>query len=110
MLDVIGQDDIKTARAKGLSTFKIMFKHALRNAIIPVVTALGPIIAGILTGSFVVEKVFAINGIGKYFISSITARDYPLIMGTTIFFAALLIACNYVVDLLYGVIDPRIKM
>ncbi|WP_102410692.1 ABC transporter permease subunit [Beduinella massiliensis] len=110
MLDVIGQDYIKTARAKGLSTFKIMFKHALRNAIIPVVTALGPIIAGILTGSFVVEKVFAINGIGKYFISSITARDYPLIMGTTIFFAALLIACNYVVDLLYGVIDPRIKM
>lgn len=73
------------------------------------VTALGPIIAGILTGSFVVEKVFAINGIGKYFISSITARDYPLIMGTTIFFAALLIACNYVVDLLYGVIDPRTR-
>ena len=110
MLDVIGQDYIKTARAKGLSTFKIMFKHALRNAIIPVVTALGPMIAGILTGSFVVEKVFAINGIGKYFISSISARDYPLIMGTTIFFAALLIACNYVVDLLYGIIDPRIKM
>lgn len=110
MLDVTGQDYIKTARAKGLSTFKIMFKHALRNAIIPVVTSLGPIIAGILTGSFVVEKVFAINGIGKYFISSISSRDYPLIMGTTIFFAVILIACNYVVDLLYGIIDPRIKM
>ena len=110
MLDVTGQDYIKTARAKGLSTFKIMFKHALRNAIIPVVTSMGPMIAGILTGSFVVEKVFAINGIGKYFISSITSRDYPLIMGTTIFFAVLLIACNYVVDLLYGIIDPRIKM
>ena len=87
-----------------------MFKHALRNALIPVVTSMGPMIAGILTGSFVVEKVFAINGIGKYFISSITSRDYPLIMGTTIFFAVLLIACNYVVDLLYGIIDPRIKM
>ena len=110
MLDVTGQDYIKTARAKGLSTFKIMFKHALRNALIPVVTSMGPMIAGILTGSFVVEKVFAINGIGKYFISSITSRDYPLIMGTTIFFAVLLIACNYVVALLYGIIDPRIKM
>lgn len=110
MLDVTGQDYIKTAHAKGLSTFKIMFKHALRNALIPVVTSMGPMIAGILTGSFVVEKVFAINGIGKYFISSITSRDYPLIMGTTIFFAVLLIACNYVVDLLYGIIDPRIKM
>lgn len=110
MLDVTGQDYIKTARAKGLSTFKIMFKHALRNALIPVVTSMGPMIAGILTGSFVVEKVFAINGIGKYFISSITSRDYPLIMGTTIFFAVLLIACNYVVDLLYGIIDPRSKM
>lgn len=110
MLDVTGQDYIKTARAKGLSTFKIMFKHALRNAILPVVTALGPLIAGILTGSFVVEKVFAISGIGKYFISSISSRDYQLIMGTTIFFAVLLIGCNYVVDLLYGVIDPRIKM
>lgn len=110
MLDVTGQDYIKTARAKGLSTFKVMFKHALRNAILPVITALGPIIAGILTGSFVVEKVFAIAGIGKYFIGSISARDYPLIMGTTIFFAVLLIFCNYVVDLLYGIIDPRIKL
>ena len=110
MLDVVSQDYIITARAKGLSTGKIMFKHALRNAIIPVVTSLGPTIAGILTGSFVVEKVFAIDGIGKYFISSISSRDYPLIMGTTIFYGALLIMCNYVVDLLYGLIDPRIKM
>lgn len=110
MLDVIGQDYIKTARAKGLSTPKIMFKHALRNASIPVVTSLGPLIAGILTGSFVVEKVFAINGIGRFFVNSITARDYPLIMGTTIFYALLLIGCNYLVDLAYGIIDPRIKM
>ena len=110
MLDVIGQDSIKTARAKGLSTPKIMFKHALRNASIPVVTSLGPQIAGILTGSFVVEKVFAINGIGRFFVNSITARDYPLIMGTTIFYALLLIGCNYLVDLAYGLIDPRIKL
>ena len=110
MLDVTGQDYIRTARAKGLSSFKVMFKHALRNAILPVVTALGPMVAGILTGSFVVEKVFAITGIGKFFISSISSRDYALIMGTTVFFAVLLIFCNYVVDLLYGIIDPRIKL
>ena len=110
MLDVTGQDYIRTAKAKGLSGFKIMFKHALRNALIPVVTSLGPTVAGILTGSFVVENVFAINGIGRFFIQSISSRDYPLIMGTTIFFAVLLIACNYVVDLLYGIIDPRIKL
>lgn len=110
MLDVVGQDYIMTAQAKGLSNVKIYVKHALRNALIPVVTSLGPLIAGILTGSFTIEKVFAINGIGKYFISSINARDYTLIMGTTIFFGVILIFCNYVVDLMYGVIDPRIKM
>ena len=110
MLDVVGQDYSMTAQATGLSSPKLYIKHALRNALIPVVTSLGPMIAGILTGSFTIEKVFAINGIGKYFISSINARDYTLIMGTTIFFGAILIACNYVVDLLYGVIDPRIKM
>lgn len=110
MLDVVGQDYIMTAQAKGLSNVKIYVKHALRNALIPVVTSVGPLIAGILTGSFTIEKVFAINGIGKYFISSINARDYTLIMGTTIFFGVILIACNYVVDLMYGVIDPRIKM
>jgi len=110
MLDVTGQDYIKTARAKGLSTFKVMFKHALRNAILPVITALGPMVAGILTGSFVVERVFAIAGVGKYFIASISSRDYPLIMGMTIFFATLLIFCNYLVDLLYGIVDPRIKL
>jgi oligopeptide transport system permease protein len=110
MLDVTNQDYIRTARAKGLSSFKVMFKHALRNAIIPVITALGPMIAGILTGSFVVERVFAIAGIGRYFVTAVNSRDYGLIMGSTIFFAALLIFCNYVVDLLYGVIDPRIKL
>jgi oligopeptide transport system permease protein len=110
MLDVTHQDYIRTARAKGLSSFKVMFKHALRNAIIPVITALGPMIAGILTGSFVVERVFAISGIGRYFVSAVNSRDYSLIMGCTIFFAVLLIFCNYIVDLLYGIIDPRIKL
>jgi oligopeptide transport system permease protein len=110
MLDVTGQDYIRTAKAKGLPTYKIMLKHALRNALIPVVTSLGPMVAGILTGSFVVERVFSIAGIGKYFISSISSRDYPLIMGTTIFYAILLIICNYIVDMLYGIIDPRIKL
>jgi oligopeptide transport system permease protein len=110
MLDVTNQDYIRTAYAKGLSTAKVMLKHALRNAVIPVVTALGPLVAGILTGSFVVEKVFAISGVGKFFIASISSRDYSLIMGTTVFFAVLLIFCNYAVDLLYGIIDPRIKL
>lgn len=110
MLDVTGQDYIKTARAKGLSNVVVIFKHAFRNAVLPVITALGPMVAGILTGSFVVEKVFAIAGVGKYFVGAIGSRDYPLIMGTAILYAVLLIFCNYVVDLLYGVIDPRIKM
>ena len=110
MLDVVGQDYIRTAYAKGLSTPVVLLKHALRNSILPVITALGPLIAGILTGSFVVEKVFVISGIGKFFIGSISARDYSLIMGTTVFFAVLLIFCNYIVDLLYGIIDPRIKL
>ena len=110
MLDVVGMDYIKTARAKGLPWSKIVFKHALRNAVIPVVTALGPTVAGILTGSLVVEKVFGIKGIGQFFTNSVSARDYPLIMGTTIFFSALLIASNFLVDIAYGIIDPRIKM
>ena len=86
-----------------------MFKHALRNALIPVVTSMGPMIAGILTGSFVVEKVFAINGIGKYFISSITSRDYPLIMGTTIFLATLMVIMTLLSDIVYKIVDPKIS-
>ncbi len=110
MLDVIGQDYVRTARAKGLSDFMVIFKHALRNSIQPVVTYLGPLTAGILTGGFVVEKIFTIPGLGSYFISSITNRDYPVIMGTTIFLAALVIMMNLIVDVLYGLIDPRIQM
>ena len=109
MLDVLGQDYIRTARAKGLQPFFVLFKHALRNSIIPVITYLGPAIAGILTGGFVVEKIFSIPGLGQYFINSITARDYPMVMGTTIFLAALVIMMNFLVDILYSVIDPRIK-
>lgn len=110
MLDVLGQDYMRTARAKGISQFKSLFKHALRNAVLPIITYLGPMLAYILTGSFVVEKIFTIPGLGSQFISSITDRDYPLIMGTTIFLAFLLITMNVVVDIAYKIIDPRIKL
>lgn len=109
MLDVLGQDYIKTARSKGLLERKVLYKHAMRNSIIPVVTYLGPLTAGILTGGFVIEKIFTIPGMGKFFVESITNRDYPLVMGTTVFYSALLILMNLIVDLMYGVIDPRIK-
>ena len=110
MLDAINQEYIKTARAKGLKNKKIIFKHALRNALIPVITYLGPQIAFTLCGGFVVEKVFSIPGLGRYFISSIQNRDYPLIMGTTIFLAAFIIMMNLIVDLLYKLVDPRINL
>ena len=109
MLDVLGQDYIKTARAKGLPERKVLYKHALRNAMLPVITYLGPLLAGIITGSFTIEKIFTIPGLGKFFIDAISARDYPMIMGTTIFYGFFLLAANLVVDLLYGVVDPRIK-
>ena len=110
MLDVLGADYIKTARAKGISNKRIIWRHAVRNAIMPVVTVLGPITAGILTGGFVVENIFAIPGMGKYFVQSVQQTDYFLISGTTILYGGLLIACNLVVDLVYGFIDPRVKL
>lgn len=110
MLDVLGQDYMRTAKAKGLSQFISLFKHALRNAILPVVTYLGPLLAYTVTGSFIVEKIFTIPGLGSEFIGSITGRDYPLIMGTTIFLATLMVAMNVVVDIAYKFIDPRIKL
>ena len=110
MLDVLGQDYIKTARAKGLSQGKILWRHALRNAVMPVVTVMGPIIASVLTGSFVVESIFNVPGLGKYFVQSIRDLDYTMTSGTTVFYGALLIFCSLVVDLLYGVIDPRVKL
>ena len=110
LLDVMGQDYMRTARAKGVSSVKILFKHALRNAILPVITYVGPMLAGLMTGSFVVEKIFSIPGLGRDFVSAITNRDYMMIMGTTILLATLVIVANVVVDILYKIIDPRIKL
>lgn len=110
MLDVLGQDYMRTAKAKGLSQQVSIFKHALRNAILPVVTYVGPMIAYTLVGSFIVEKIFTIPGLGGQFISSISARDYTVIMGTTIFLATLMIVMNVIVDIVYKIIDPRISL
>ncbi|KAF0815601.1 MULTISPECIES: ABC transporter permease [unclassified Cytobacillus] len=110
MLEVLTQDYIKTAKAKGLSPVKIVFKHALRNALLPVVTVMGSLAASILTGTFVIEKIFAIPGMGKYFVESINTRDYPVIMGTTVFYSSILIIMLFLVDIAYGVLDPRIKL
>ena len=110
LLDVMGQDYIRTAKAKGLSSFMTLFKHALRNALLPVIAYVGPMLASLMTGSFVVEKIFFFFFLGREFVSSITNRDYTMIMGTTIILAALVIAANVLVDILYKVIDPRIKL
>lgn len=110
LLDVMGQDYIRTAKAKGLSNFKILFKHALRNAVLPVVTYVGPMLASLMTGSFVVEKIFTVPGLGRDFVSAINQRDYTLIMGTTIVLATLIITANVIVDILYKIIDPRINL
>lgn len=110
MLDVLGQDYIRTARAKGVSAGKIIFGHALKNSLIPVITYLGPMLAYIVTGSLVVEQIFAVNGIGRAFVSSITDRDYPLIMGTTIVLATLIVVMNLISDIMYKVVDPRITL
>jgi len=110
MVEVLTQDYIRTAKAKGLSPLKIIVKHALRNALMPVITVLGTLVASILTGSFVIEKIFAIPGMGKYFVESINQRDYPVIMGTTVFYSVILIVMLFLVDLAYGLLDPRIKL
>lgn len=110
MLDVLGQDYMRTARAKGVGQTKRLFKHALRNAILPVITYVGPMLAYTMTGSFVVEKIFTIPGLGSEFIGSITNRDYTVIMGTTIFLATIMVIMNVIVDILYKIVDPRIKL
>lgn len=110
MLDAISQDYIRTARAKGLKTRAVLFKHALRNSLIPVITYLGPLTASIITGSLVVEQIFNIPGLGRYFTSSILNRDYPIIMGTTIVLAALIVVMNLIVDIAYKIVDPRINL
>lgn len=110
MLEVLRQDYIRTARANGLSEFKVVAKHAVKNALIPVVTYIGPMIAAILTGSFVIEKIFAVPGMGRYFIESIGNRDYTTIMGMTVFYAIFYIIMILLVDFAYSLIDPRIKL
>jgi len=110
MLDVLSQDYIRTAKAKGVSSVKVIFGHALKNSLIPVITYFGPMLAYIVTGSLVVEKIFAVPGIGRTFVSSITDRDYPVIMGTTIVLSALIVVMNLVGDILYKVVDPRINL
>ena len=110
MLDVLGQDYIRTAKAKGVSGAKIIFGHALKNSLIPVITYFGPMLAYIVTGSLVVERIFAVPGIGRAFVSSITNRDYPMVMGTTIVLAVLIVVMNLVSDILYKVVDPRINI
>ena len=110
MLEVLGQDYIRTAYAKGLRERSVVYIHALKNAVIPVITYLGPLTAGILTGSFVVEQVFGVPGLGTFFVTSITNRDYTTIMGVTIFYSALLVFFNLIADICLGFIDPRIKL
>lgn len=110
MLEVLGQDYIRTAKAKGLSRWKVLYRHAFRNAIMPVVTALGVSAANLVVGSFIIEKIFGIPGLGKYLVVSIQNRDYSVILGITIFYSIILIGMNFVVDMLYIVIDPRISI
>ena len=110
LIEVLKSDYIRTAKAKGLSGKTIIFKHALRNSLIPVVTYLGPLVASVLTGSFVVEKIFAIPGLGNEFTLSITNRDYTSLLGVTAFYCTLIVICNLLVDIVYVLIDPRIKL
>ncbi len=110
MLEVVHQDFIKVAKAKGLSTFQIVWRHQIRNAILPVVTLLGPITAAILTGTFVIESIYAVPGMGKYYVLGIQNLDYSQILGLTVFYGAFLVMANFAVDIVYGFIDPRIRV
>ncbi|HEV8341393.1 MAG TPA: ABC transporter permease [Candidatus Binatia bacterium] len=109
LLETLGEDFIRTARAKGLRETVVILKHALRNSLIPTLTVLGPLVAALITGSFVIEYVFAVPGMGRFFITAVTDRDYPMIMGVTLIYTALLVSANFLVDLFYSVLDPRIK-
>ena len=110
VIEVIDLDHVRTARAKGLSEMRVRLRHVLRNALLAVVTYFGPLLAVLLTGSFVVEQIFAIPGIGRFFVTAVTNRDYPLVMGVTLLYAVLVVAANLAVDLLYGWLDPRIRL
>jgi ABC-type dipeptide/oligopeptide/nickel transport system permease component len=109
LVETFGEDFVRTARAKGLKESAVIAKHALANSLIPVLTVMGPLIATLLTGSFVVEYVFAIPGMGRFFITAVTDRDYPLIMGVTLVYTAILVGANFLVDVLYAYVDPRIR-
>lgn len=110
MLEVISQDFIKTAKAKGLSSMEITFKHQIRNAIIPILTLLGPMITSVLMGTFVIEKIFALPGLGQHFINSITGLDYTVTLGLIIFYGVFMVFANFLVDIAYGIADPRIRI
>jgi len=110
LLDVLSSDYIRTARAKGLSEFKILLRHVLKNSIYPIVSVMGPLIAGLVTGSFVIEFIFSIPGMGRFFITAVTNRDYPLIMGVTLVYAVLIVIANIIVDMVYGWLDPRVSV
>lgn len=110
MLEVVNQDYIKTAKAKGLSKFRIVCKHQIRNAIMPIITIMGPVVASILTGTFVIESIFAIPGMGRYYVESISGNDYTMVLGMTVFYGVFLVIANMIVDILYGFVDPRIRV
>lgn len=110
MLDVLGQDYIRTAKVKGIGKYNLVIHHCLRNALLPVVTVLGPVSAVLMTGTFAVEHIFSIPGLGKYFVDSVQSNDYPVIVGTTLFFGVFLVICNLIVDILNSFIDPRLKL
>jgi oligopeptide transport system permease protein len=110
MLEVVNQDYIKTAKAKGLSKFRIVYKHQVRNAIMPIITVMGPVVASILTGTFVIESIYAIPGMGRYYVESISGNDFTMVLGMTVFYGVFLVVANMVVDILYGLVDPRIRV
>jgi ABC-type dipeptide/oligopeptide/nickel transport system permease component len=110
MLDVLRQDYMRTARAKGLGSGAVLLRHGLRNAAIPILTVMGPIVAALVTGSFIVEEVFEVPGVGRDFVNSVSDRDYGMIMGTTLFYAFVVVVANLLVDLSYALVDPRVRL
>ena len=110
VLDVLGADYIRTARAKGLTEFNILLRHVLKNSLYPIFSVMGPLTAGLITGSFVIEFIFSIPGMGRFFITAVTNRDYPLIMGVTLVYAVLIVVANILVDMIYGWLDPRVSV
>jgi oligopeptide transport system permease protein len=109
MLEVMNQDYIRTARAKGLTEWRVIVRHTIKNAMVPILTVMGPYFAFLVTGSFLIESVFSIPGVGRRFVQAVVVRDYGMIMGTVIFYAVFIAVINLIVDILYAVVDPRIR-